>query len=82
MYSEESESAFDKIIQMHPKLKPASKEKANHIWCITSDIPAGKTVDSKMLKPLADHLSKSFDMPVSLYAGKTQFSLASFWDHR
>ena len=67
---------------MHPQLKPRDIAKANHVWCLTSELPANQKVSLTALKPLADSLSKTMEMPVSVFADEQKISLASFWDHR
>lgn len=38
------------------------------------------TVDD--LKPIAEHISKTLDIPVSVFANRDVISIALFWDSR
>jgi hypothetical protein len=81
-YSAESNQIFQSILENHPKLRPKKLENTHHIWCLESDIGPDKGVSVDDLKPIADHISKALDIPVSVFADQKMFSLAIFWDSR
>lgn len=82
-YSTESAAMFEDILKMHPKLRPNQIEKSHHIWAINSKIPpTANPVTIEELKPLADFVGQTLDIPCSIYADKETVSLAMFWDSR
>ena len=81
-YSERSESVFTEILKLHPKFKPKYFERSHHIFCFKFPQPQFQEIPAEDLKPIANELSKRFDIPVSIYCDKYTFSIAIFWDAR
>lgn len=83
LFSKASEAEFEELLKMHPKLRPHQIEKSHHIWAINAKIPADtRPVTIEDLKPVADFISQTLDIPCSVYADKELVSLALFWDSR